>query len=307
MTNRHLQCVYEQILYPHINLCAKPYRSLGLLRTFVSRPDLALLVQSLDIDLGWYEDELVTKFENTSPAAGLSRINALALAQNIKSVGISGVAWLWGDEMKKIQEIVSKMKLTGLRIHESWPRAYTNHKLKHKKEAFANLDTLLQGQPIIQDLRLEYFLLKLSPKSDASQIGIRNSGIRSLRTLRADAATVALILPVAGEELDSSEMHNWFGSNNKYFPIPSFSKLPAATERVRKLHLSMRWTYELGWDFDFGRLLELFPNVESLRITGVSSYPSASQSILFETYFEKVNTFFLYELISQIQISTHIS
>ncbi|KAG8951680.1 hypothetical protein FRC04_005701 [Tulasnella sp. 424] len=283
-----MKCVYEQILYRHINLCAKPYRSLGLLRTFASRPDLALLVQSLDIDLGWYEDELVTKFENTSPATGLSRINALALAQNIKSLGISGVAWLWGDEMKRIQEIVSEMKLTALRIHESWPRAYTNQKMKQKKEAFVNLDILLQGQPLIQDLGLEYFLLKLTPKSDASQIGIRNSDIPSLRNLRGEAATVALILPVAGEQLDSLEMHNWFGSNNKYFPIPSFSKLPAATERVRKLHLSMRWTYELGWDFDFGRLLELFPNVESLRITGFPNYPSAPQPILFERFFEKV-------------------
>lgn len=296
--NRQFRSIYEQILYRHINLYAQPHRSNALLRTFTLRPDLALLVRSLDIDLRYSALSMLSGQLSLSPARQ-ARLDALASARNVRSFGLSGVAWLWGERMKDIQCVVSKMELTSLRIHECRPTQLISH-LRNKAGVYANLRAVLQGQPRLQDLELKYFLLRMEAACGVrNPIGIQSPDGLSLRALKADAYTVASILPVVGDQLESLEMHHWMGNNTKSLTT-SFSSFTATRDRIRKLHLSMRWNYDLCWDFDFGRLLELLPNVESLRITGSSSYPSASQCILLETYFDKVSIFFLCELVSQV-------
>ncbi|KAG8909981.1 hypothetical protein FRC01_006615, partial [Tulasnella sp. 417] len=116
-SNRQLRPIYEQLLYRCINLYQQPLRTTSLLRTFTLRPDLALLVQSLDIDLRPY---------GTSPSSGGRKISpfhaaGLAMARNVKSLGISGICLLWGGEMSAIYDIFAKLSLTSLRITRWWP------------------------------------------------------------------------------------------------------------------------------------------------------------------------------------------
>lgn len=286
-TNSHLRSVYEQTLYRHVFLYIKPHRSVGLLRTFTLRPDLALLVHSLDIDLRPCEVKISsgsTRLQSSHSA----RLDPLALARNIKSFGLSGVAWLCGEEMEPIQNLISKMKLTSFRVYEWWPND-PSPQIEHCQMVFANLRKVLQGQPLLQDLRLEYFLLKRdSGYVGSTPIGIESSDLPNLRTLRADAATVAAILPtVATGQLSTLEMDSW-GNSNHSLLVSSFTCLTEARQRVRKLHLSIEWNSSRGWGFDFGRILELFPNVESLRVLGSSTPLLGNQPTLLHTFFEKV-------------------
>ncbi|KAG8950564.1 hypothetical protein FRC04_007383 [Tulasnella sp. 424] len=286
MANRHFQFIYEKILYRHINLYAQPYRSNPLLRTFMQRPDLALLVLSLDIDLRPSVEDTLSGQEILLPAHR-ARLDALASAHNVNSFGLSGVAWLWGEDMKDIQDVVSKMKLTRLRIHESWPNN-PEPQVEDTEGVYANLRAVLQGQPRLQDLELKYFLLR-KEATDGVQIpiGFQSSDVLSLRTLNADAFTVASNLPVLGDQLESLEIHHWMDSDTNFL-VTTFSSLTAVAGQLRKLHLSMRWIYSLGWDFDFGPALELFYNVKSLRITGVSRYVLLYQPRIPDALFEKV-------------------
>ncbi|KAG8971615.1 hypothetical protein FRC05_010961, partial [Tulasnella sp. 425] len=221
MANRYLRSIYEKILYRYINLYAQPRRSNALLRTFTLRPDLALLVRSLDIDLRWSEVNTLSR-KLSLPPAHPARLGALARARNVNSLGLSGVAWLWGEGMKNIQDLVSKMRLTSLRIHEWWP-IHSEPDLRYKAGVYANLRAVLQGQPRLLNLELKYFLFKMEAVHGVQiPIGIRSSDIARLRTLKAEAYTVASILPVAGEELESLEVYNWKG-NNTDFLATSFS------------------------------------------------------------------------------------
>lgn len=286
MTHTQLQAIYEEILYRHINLYIQPFRSKELLKTFMLRPNLALLVHTLDIDLRWWEGKDPTGLDIVSKSCRLL-INVLASAKSIKSLGVSGAAWLWGNDMKPIRDVVSKMKLESLRIYEWWPNAQ-DQQVKHQEDVFANLRTVLQGQPSLQALQVDYFLCKRGADYRGSfPIGIQSSHIPNLRTLRADAATVASILPVVGDRLNSLEMVNWKNSNHKFL-VESFSSLTAARGQIRDLHLSMQWIALRGWDFDLGKVLELFPNVESLKITGGGGLSARTLPMLWEAYFEKV-------------------
>ncbi|KAG8971596.1 hypothetical protein FRC05_010942 [Tulasnella sp. 425] len=283
MGNCHLRSIYEKILYRHINLYAQPHRSNALLRTFTLRPDLALLVRSLDIDLRWSEVSTVSGQLSISPAHP-ARLGALASMRNINSFGLSGVAWLWGVGMKDIQDVVSGMRLTSLRVHEWWPTRSDPHR-QNKARVYANLLAVLQGQPQLLNLELNYFLLKMgAAHGRQTPIGIQSSDIAGLRTLKAEAYTIASILPVAGEELESLVIQSWDGNNGKFLAT-SFSNFTAATGRIRKLHLSVRWYSYSGSDLP---ALESFPNIESFRITGVLESPLFLQPKLVDAFFEKV-------------------
>ncbi|KAG8924511.1 hypothetical protein FRC01_011406 [Tulasnella sp. 417] len=214
--------------------------------------------------------------------------HAIAFAENIKSFGLSGVAWLWGEEMKPIQDMISKMKLTNLRIYEWWPTSPLLQ-IENKQQAFANLRKVLRDQPLLRDLRLEYFVLRRDAKyAGSAPIGIASSDIPILQTIRADAATVAAILPVvATDQLELLEIDCWKNSNHKLL-VSSFSGMEEARQRVQKLQLSIDWIGFGDWDFDFGQILELFPNVDSLKILGLSTLSLSGQPTLLNAFFEKV-------------------
>ncbi|KAG8954549.1 hypothetical protein FRC00_005818, partial [Tulasnella sp. 408] len=249
------------------------------------RPNLALLVHSLDIDLRWCEGKDPTGLD-IAPKSCRLLINALASATSIKSLGVSGAAWLWGNDTKPIRDVVSTMNLESLRIYEWWPDAH-HQQVEHQEDVFTNLRAVLQAQPSLQVLQVDYFLCKRGADYRGSfPLGIQSSHIPNLRALKADAATVASILPVVGDRLDSLEIANWKNSNHGLL-VESFSGLAVARNQIRKLGLSMQWIALRGWDFDLGKVLELLPNVESLKITGGGGLSARTLPMLWEPYFEK--------------------
>ncbi|KAG9022119.1 hypothetical protein FS837_006745, partial [Tulasnella sp. UAMH 9824] len=236
-THRFLRSIYQAILYRCINLQPLSSRSIGLLETFKLRPDLALLVQTLDIDL---RPTVVSAFHQTQSV--LQDVKALALARNIKSLGILGLSWLPGKRLNAFQNAISGMKLKSLRIKELEP-ASTIHHRNHKEEVVANLRQVLQAQPLLQDLDLDFWLSRVEAKNDGDiQLGIQKADVPRLRTLGTHASTVVPLLEaIDGDRVVSLTIYDW----------------------KQEYHKSM--------GFDLGQALELFPNIESLRITGLLS------------------------------------
>ncbi|KIO34725.1 hypothetical protein M407DRAFT_16677 [Tulasnella calospora MUT 4182] len=105
MVNRWLRSVCEQGLYQSISLPRHPRRSIRLLETFLLRPDLALLVQHLEIDCNF----------NLKPGAipsapQLEGLGALSLAQNIRSLSVRAI----GDAVRRLlqaQPLLEEFKL----------------------------------------------------------------------------------------------------------------------------------------------------------------------------------------------------
>ncbi|KAG8928336.1 hypothetical protein FRC01_006091, partial [Tulasnella sp. 417] len=297
--NSHLRSIYEQILYRSINLYHQPLRSTSLFRTFTLRPDLALLVQSLDIDLIPCRVEVSSQTHTISPF----RVAGFALARNVKSLGISGKCLFWGQDMSAIHELISKLRLTSLRIRRWQPEDVTT---PPHEVVFANFRTILQGQPMLQDLMLERCGLERSvwvsmgilpgrDPTEASPHGIEASDIPSLRILRADAMMVASILPaVVGDKLESLEMYTPRYSSERVDGLLSyFSDLKEARQQIRRLHLPVRIdSIHTGWRFDFRNVLELFPNLKSLKIMGTSG-----ASLV---YFPQILDDYIKRIISQI-------
>lgn len=90
MVNRELRPVCEQLLYRSIQLVDHPYRSLPLLHTLAQRPDLALLVRDLRIDLGPCHPGLIykPKLPDILQPDGLAPLSS---AKNIQSLHIGGM------------------------------------------------------------------------------------------------------------------------------------------------------------------------------------------------------------------------
>ncbi|KAG8954550.1 hypothetical protein FRC00_005819 [Tulasnella sp. 408] len=283
-TNHHLRSIYEAILYRCINIQPLSSRSIGLLETFKLRPDLALLVHTLDIDL---RPTVVSAFHPTQSA--FQDINALALAKNIKSLGIFGLSWLPGTRLNAFQKAISGMKLKGLRIKEPEP-ASRNHHRNSKEEVVASLRQVLQAQPHLQDLELDFWLFRISMGVNEGrdiQFGIRKSDVPRLRTLGTHASTIVPLLEVIDDgQLDSLTIYYWKQEYHDSL-VSSFSN-SAKTRKVRRLHLSTFWTANRGWGFDLGQALELFPNIESLRITGLLSLSLDGRADILDEYINQV-------------------
>lgn len=289
--NRYLQTIYEAIQYRCINLRSLPNRSIGLLKTFELRPDLALLVHTLNIDL---RPSVVgaasqpTQSAAASPS-GYARIRALGLAKNIKSLGISGLSWLPDERLDAIQEVISTMDLRTLWIMEPKPASDVHH-LEHKEEVVANLRRVLQAQPLLTDLDLEFRLFKMEVKNGGDiQFGIQKSDVPSLRTLGIRASTVVpLLTAIAGGQLETLYIYEWKLQYHNTL-VASLSQLAETSQKIRKLYVSMRWTFNLSfWGFDFGQVPELFPNLESLTITAILTPLLTQQPKHLDANFERV-------------------
>ncbi|KAG8912920.1 hypothetical protein FRC01_004831, partial [Tulasnella sp. 417] len=294
-SNRLLRLIYEQILYQSISLYHQPLRSTSLFKTFTLHPDLALLVRTLDIDLRPCRVGISSQTRTISPF----RVTGLDLARNVTSLGISGKCLFWGQHMNAIHELISKLRLTSLRIRQWQPEDVQR---PSHEVVFANFRTILQGQPMLQDLMLESCGLERSlwvsvgilPGRDPMEVGplgIEATDIPSLRILRADAATVASILPaLRGDKLESLEMYTRRHSSERMSRLLScFSDMKEARQQIRTLNLPVRSdSLQKGWRFDFGNMLELFPNLKSLKIIGSSGASLVYFPQILDEYIEKI-------------------
>lgn len=285
-THRLLRSIYEAILYRCINLQPLSSRSIGLLETFKLRPDLALQVHTLDIDLR------PTVVSALHPTQSVSQdITALALAKNIKSLGILGLSWLPGKRLNAFQNAICGMKLKSLRIKELEP-ASTIHNRNHKEEVVANLRQVLQAQPLLESLDLDFLFFRMEVnKGGEIQFGIQKSDVPRLRTLGTHASTVVpLFEAIDGGQLDSLTIYYWKKEYHDSL-VSSFSNPARTSQKIRRLHLSTFWTADRGWGFDLGQALELFPNIESLKITGLLSVTLDGRPDILDGYINKVEIF----------------
>ncbi|KAG8946407.1 hypothetical protein FRC04_011853 [Tulasnella sp. 424] len=180
MVNKLLKTICEPILYRIIRLRDKSWRTYHLLNTFILRPDLALLVRHLEIDL-LYCDVKDRPQQSSFPWA----LEALSLLKNIKSLGFSGnKASLWSSRMEQFRIIVSAMGLTSLSVGEvqgvRWglPRA------------------LVAGQTLVEFLRLQPQLevLGIDHFSFPPDFHPQPSDLPNLRTLRATGPIAAKLI-----------------------------------------------------------------------------------------------------------------
>ncbi|KAG9048671.1 hypothetical protein FS837_012299 [Tulasnella sp. UAMH 9824] len=299
MVNRFLLSIYEAILYRCINICTLPNRSICLLETFELRPDLALLVHTLNIDLRPSVVGTASQPAQTTAASpgGYARIRALGLAKNVRSLGISGLSWLPDERLNAFQEVMSTMELKSLRILEPRPVSDVHH-LEHKEEVVANLRRVLQAQPLLTELDLEFRLFKMEVKNGGNdvQFGIQKSDVPSLRTLGIRASTIMPLLTAIGPgQLETLNIYEWKWQHHNML-VSSFSHLAETSQKIRKLCLSMRWTLNLCfWGFDFGQVLKLFPNLESLTITAILSPLLAEEPKRLDANFERVRISLYYD------------
>lgn len=171
MVNRLLKTICEPILYRVIRLGGKSWRTYHLLNTFILRPDLALRVRRLEIDL-LHCDVKDQPHQSSVPWA----LEALSLLKNIKSLGFTGnKAALWYSHMEQFRTLVSAMGLTSLSVGEvqgvRWglPRALASNR---------NLVEFLRLQPQLEVLDIDHF-------SFPPDFHPQPSDLPNLRTLRA--------------------------------------------------------------------------------------------------------------------------
>lgn len=147
MVNRKMRPICEQYLYHTVDVISLPYRSLRLLKAFALRPDLALLVKQLHVDLGWLQVTL-QKLPTLLQPDGLA---APSLAKNLRSFEIVGLNWLSDPTLARIREVVCQMNLTSLSAI-SWKCDPADDGLRVSRAAVSNLRVILQFQPQLESL-----------------------------------------------------------------------------------------------------------------------------------------------------------
>ncbi|KAG8944319.1 hypothetical protein FRC04_002039 [Tulasnella sp. 424] len=163
MVNRYLRSICEQCLYKTIILWAQPQRTIHLLETFILRPDLALLVYHLHIDVSWVNRWGIQFVKEVPEVLKPDGAEALSLAKNIRSLRVDDIGnWMHAPEYARIHSVVSSMKLARLSISliddptggsedyaasipEGWDR-----------KAVTEIRTVLQAQPLLEELRIEH-------------------------------------------------------------------------------------------------------------------------------------------------------
>ncbi|KAG8962759.1 hypothetical protein FRC05_005125 [Tulasnella sp. 425] len=277
MVNRTFRQICERILYRNIRLPYTPGRTLHLCKTFVLRPDLALRVQDLDVYLRWYhviprrenEEYTLPKFSQRRAKGTFTPVEALALAKNVKSFSVRGIAWVPDRDMAPIRELAGTMKLTRLTI-DTFP-SLPNPEPRYNKEIVSYLRAVLQAQPLLEHLELPFFFEltdhvfpptpETAPLSEKpSPLAIERSDIPNLRSLIATASVAVSLLPVA-PKLEKLSILSWGDKIRHLLPYSE-----QYGHRIRSLGLQSRLK-DFAARGDWVELLSHFPNVETCIFT----------------------------------------
>ncbi|KAG8984093.1 hypothetical protein FRB90_005580 [Tulasnella sp. 427] len=275
--NRALRPLCEQGLYESILIPRHSERSVRLLETFLARPDLALLVRHLSINLSW-----IWKYQDTRTPSALhpNPLHALSLARNLKSFAPCGVArWIWDPEMSAFRDAILRMKLTRLEIPLLWdPKTSDDEEVcfgwlasesdgEEEEEDWdgdlgQELRKVLQSQPCLEELAL--------PTGDLAW-----ETVDSLRTNLKESDIPNLSLTIGDWDKDV------------------FSALEAASKSIKLsirsfsirvwYHGDERWWFWTNLD----KALGLFPNSEFLSIT-INSMTTVKKMPSAQYYFAKV-------------------
>ncbi|KAG8921098.1 hypothetical protein FRC01_000417 [Tulasnella sp. 417] len=295
MASRRLLPLCEQGLYRSISLLELPHRSLRLLETFVLRPDLALLVQHLELDL-----ECINPWEIPQDQIPSSLrpdgMGALSLAKNLRSFCLWGDEdWIWEPTKARYRETIFNMNLTRLevpaiydvKVRRSCVRRLPDAPPEWDGDLGAEIRKLLQTQPLLEDLALAETSISYQTVSSLES-NLQPSDIPKLKSLEATPRIAAAFLSVASQ-LESLNLllTSWAWGDF------DFSKLngtpPAVRLSIRRL--AIRVSYSDGWVWShFDSVLGLFPNTEELSVV-VSALTSSKEVEHAKHYFDKLASY----------------
>ncbi|KIO25970.1 carbohydrate esterase family 16 protein [Tulasnella calospora MUT 4182] len=277
MVNRSLRLICEKGLYQSISLSRHPRRSFRLIQTLLLRPDLALLIRDLKIDLGWLHHRphtpghVPSTLQPDAPAA-------LLLAKHIQSLSLFGVGdWIWGPDKEALRGVIFKMKLVRLDL----PWLHDPHTLyacimtingpgrnignDWKGDLGDEIRRLLQAQPSLEEFNLPSTSITLKTSSSL-QASLRPSDIPNLRSLQATPEVAIAFLPAAAQ-LKSLNLvvADW---NDRLF---SEFEAKSAAIRLFIRHFKIRVAYysrDHQWFWkNLDKIFSLFSNTEQLSVT----------------------------------------
>ncbi|KAG8921095.1 hypothetical protein FRC01_000414 [Tulasnella sp. 417] len=292
MANRSLRSICEQALYRSIFLPRHPRRSLRLLETFLLRPDLALLVRHLEIDLSWRYPGIFPASQ-VPPVLQPYGLEALCLAKNIQSLSLAGAAdWIWEPEMAKFREAIFKLKLVRLQVplirdpHTEyvcvWP-GNSDIEDDWDGDLGDEIRKLLRAQPLLEEFKLAD--TSITYKTSASlRDRLKASDIRSLKSLQAAPHVALAFLPVS-DRLESLNLtlEEW-GDR-----LSSDIETNAATAKLSVRRFTIRVWYHDEWLWkNLTKVFALFPKTEELSIA-INSLTTAKGVEPARYYFEKVS------------------
>ncbi|KAG8904258.1 hypothetical protein FRC01_008809, partial [Tulasnella sp. 417] len=274
IVNRSMRPVCEQGLYQSIQLSKHSRRSIRLLQTFLLRPDLALLVQHLEIKL---DSNLKFRRQIPSPLQ-VDAVRAISLAKNVQSLSLRGPSdWVWKSDKDELRQVVSDMKLVQLEIPILGDPYYLykcpeaddwKYWARQDVELGAGIRRLLHAQPLLEEFKLSKLHLpeKNTPKIIASlQACLQASDVPSLKSLQATPEFAIVFLPRA-RRLESLNLTlaSW---NDR---LLSDMEIKAAAIKLSIRSFTIRvWSYhhdQWFWD-NLANVFALFPNIEHLSVT----------------------------------------
>ncbi|KIO25966.1 hypothetical protein M407DRAFT_24716 [Tulasnella calospora MUT 4182] len=292
MVNRSLRSVCEQGLYQSIHLPWQSRRAMRLLETFLLRPDLALLVRHLEINLYWRSFPA-----NQVPSAlHPDGLEALCLAKNMQSLSLGGIGdWIWEPKMAKFRETIFKMKLVRLQvpfIHDP----HTTYACKWSIDSDSEdegedtwdgdlgdeIRRLLQVQPLLEELKFSDSTITYQTSSSLRD-KLKHSDIPRLKSLQASPDVAMAFLPVT-DRLERLNLTIEFWSDR----LLSDMGTKSASIKPFVRHFSIRvWYYDKWLWNNLAKVFALFPKTEELLVT-INSLTTATDAEPARYFFEKV-------------------
>ncbi|KAG8933414.1 hypothetical protein FRC01_009410, partial [Tulasnella sp. 417] len=247
MVNRAFRETCERILYRNIHLLHTPGRTLHLCKTFVLRPDLALVVRDLEVRLEWFHVtpkrgtrvHTLPRFSDKTKTKAFNPVEALSLAQNVTSFTARGIVWAADNDMAPVRDLVCGMKLTRLKINV-FP-SLPNPNRDYDEEIMSYLCAILQAQPLLEHLTLpSTFIIdqanfpspteSLPPWETPDPLIINWPEIPNLRSLGASVSVAASLISAA-PKMEELSMSSW-SDGNKPWPADPELELDFAPARV---------------------------------------------------------------------------
>ncbi|KAG8901817.1 hypothetical protein FRC00_004319 [Tulasnella sp. 408] len=291
MVNRRFQSLCERSLYQSISLLELPGRSLRLLETFLLRPDLAIMVQHLGLDLEWIDSWEVPQEQNPSMLQP-DGMKALSLAKNLHSFCLWGVDdWIWEPTQARYRETIFNMKLACLEIpvmsdvKVKWsctrPRG-PDSPPEWDGDLGAEIRKLLQAQPLLEDFALTETAISRETLSSLED-NLQPSDIPKLKSLKATPDVVAAFVS-AGPRLKNL---NLLLAAWDDFVLSKLSDAPTVA-RLSVRHYSIRVWYSDEWVWShLAKVFALFPDAVHLSVA-INAGTSSKEVEYAKHYFDKV-------------------
>lgn len=299
IVNRSLRSICEKALYRSISLPGHPRRSIRLLETFLLRPDLALLVRHLEIDLSWRHPWISPLFHIPSALKPYG-LEALCLAKNIHSLSLEG-DWLWDPEMAKLREAIFKMKLGRLEISvirdedlefdcimyedsDGEEQACGGREAGWDQDLGNEIRTLLQAQPLLEELKLSFSDFEItSATAEGLQANLQASDVPSIKSLQAPPEVALAFLQVA-PRLERLNLTVTIWNNTLLSKMETH--LAAIKLSIRRFGMRV-WAHDNWVWSNLAKVFLLFPNTEELSV--IIDSPTRSKKVeLAKSFFGQV-------------------